>query len=288
MIIEVKSDNKVINLDMIAIILEVWNFFNKFSKILFDLFLFLIGILFDVNKKIDDMFILRACEILANSKSPLTWSKIIKICDSYAKNFNVSIPVTFSNYNFVKNKKKALYDNLRAFDGKQQFIIINEMCEFSMFDKSDELKKLKEDLFINYSKFLNELEIKATGWVKIDKSILEMKNRLDVASTEVQYQTIGMIGRETLITIAQQVFDFNKHGRLNDVEISKTDVKRMLEVYLNYELNELSEKVIKFAKSAVDLSNQLTHDRNATKLEAELCLIAISSVANLIKTIAKK
>lgn len=29
-------------------------------------------ILINTNEKIDDMFILRACEILANSKSPLT------------------------------------------------------------------------------------------------------------------------------------------------------------------------------------------------------------------------
>ena len=34
-----------------------------------------------------------------------------------------------------------------------------------------------------------------------------MRNRLQIADTEEKYQAIGMLGRETLITIAQQVFD---------------------------------------------------------------------------------
>ena len=45
-----------------------------------------------------------------------------------------------------------------------------------------------------------------------------------------------MIGRETLITIARQVFDADKHLTIDGVEASKTDAKRMLEAFLNYEL----------------------------------------------------
>jgi hypothetical protein len=87
------------------------------------------------------------------------------------------------------------------------------------------------------------------------------------------------------ITIAQQVFDSEKHPTLDGVEASKTDAKRMLEAYLKIELAENSKKVIKFAKSAVDLANQLTHDRGATKRDASICLISVTAVASLIKSI---
>lgn len=124
-----------------------------------------------------------------------------------------------------------------------------------------------------------------TGWERVDRALEEMKLRLDTADNEEKFQAIGMIGRETLITIAQQVFDSEKHPTLDGVEASKTDVKRMLEAYLKIELAENSEKVIKFAKSAVDLANQLTHDRGATKRDASICLISVTAVTSLIKSI---
>lgn len=52
-----------------------------------------------------------------------------------------------------------------------------------------------------------------------------------------------------------------------------------------YELLDESEKVRKYCRSAVDLSNQLTHDRNATKRAASLCVLAVSSIAALIQLV---
>ena len=110
-------------------------------------------------------------------------------------------------------------------------------------------------------------------------------NRLKVADTEEKYQAIGMLGRETLISIAQQVFIKEKHPSVDGTDIGPVDAKRMLEAYVSYELAEESEKVVKFVKSAVDMSNQLTHDRNATKRAAGICVLAVSSIANMMKRI---
>lgn len=246
-------------------------------------------------EKIDDVFISHASDILADTNSGLSGSQIIKECNSYAIDFNVSIPITSPNFgkfgSIIPNKRTALYENLREFNGKQQFIIIKELCELLIFEGNKKAKELKEKLFQRYGKFSSGLEIieqiPITGWERVDRSISEMANRLAVASAEEQYQAIGMLSRETLITIAQQVFDASKHKTLDGVEASTTDAKRMLEAYLQYELSSSSEKARKFAKSAVDFSNQLTHDRNATKLDASMCLVAVTSVANLIKTISE-
>lgn len=45
-------------------------------------------------------------------------------------------------------------------------------------------------------------EFVPTGWDRVDRTVYEMKRCLSVASTEEQFQAIGMLGREALITTA--------------------------------------------------------------------------------------
>ena len=129
-------------------------------------------------------------------------------------------------------------------------------------------------------------EYQPTGWDRVDRAVYEMKKQLAAAATEEQFQAIGMLGRETIITVAQQVFDKTLHKTDDGVEPSETDAKRMLDAFLGYELSGASnERTRKFAKSAVDMSNHLTHDRMATKRDASMCLVSVTSVASLIKLI---
>ena len=128
-----------------------------------------------------------------------------------------------------------------------------------------------------------------TGWERVDRTIYEMKRRFSVANTEEQFQAIGMLGRETLITIAQQVFNKDLHKTDDGIVPSDTDSKRMLDAFLNYSLTGPSnERQRKFAKASVDLANQLTHDRMADRADAELCLISVTAVANTIRIISNR
>ncbi|GAA0364785.1 hypothetical protein GCM10008932_16360 [Alkalibacterium iburiense] len=243
--------------------------------------------------EIDNSFIAHAADILGDTSHGLSGSQIVKYCNTYAVDFDVRIPIISSDFgkfgSVVPNKRTALYKNLAEFDGKQQFVIIKELCELTMFKDNEEVAKLKSNLYRRFSKFAVRgnytEEYQPTGWERVDRSIDEMRSRLEFASTEEQFQAIGMIGRETLITIAQQVFDPEKHTTLDGVETSTTDAKRMLEAFLRYELRDSSEKARKYARASVDLGNQLTHDRGASKKKATLCLISVSSIASMIKTL---
>ena len=116
-----------------------------------------------------------------------------------------------------------------------------------------------------------------------------MKHRLSIANTEEQFQAIGMLGREALITIAQQVYNKDIHPTDDGVVPSDTDSKRMLDAFLNYSLSGSSnERQRKFAKASVDLANQLTHDRMADRSDAELCLTSVTAVANTIRIISNR
>lgn len=128
-----------------------------------------------------------------------------------------------------------------------------------------------------------------TGWERVDRTVYEMKHRLSIANTEEQFQAIGMLGREALITIAQQVYNKDIHPTDDGVVPSDTDSKRMLDAFLNYSLSGSSnERQRKFAKASVDLANQLTHDRMADRSDAELCLTSVTAVANTIRIISNR
>lgn len=245
------------------------------------------------NNKLPEAFISYAADVLADTSTGLTGAQIVKHCKAYAIDFGVDIPIASSDFGrmnpIIPNKRTALQRNLFAFNGQQQFVIIKELSELPLFENNAKVADLRKLLFERYSSFsvipIIEKSIAPTGWERVDRSIEEMNNRLKVADTEEKYQAIGMLGRETLISIAQQVFIKEKHPAVDGTDISPTDSKRMFDAYISVELNQESEKVVKFVKAAVDMSNQLTHDRNATKRVAGICVLAVSSVANLIKHI---
>ena len=85
-------------------------------------------------KKLPDVFVSYAADTLAETNSGLTGTQIVKYCNSYAVDFGVDIPITSSNFgsfgSLVPNKRTALYRNLSAFNGKQQFVIIKEEVVF--------------------------------------------------------------------------------------------------------------------------------------------------------------
>ena len=243
------------------------------------------------NTKLPEVFISHAADILAETNSGLSGSQIVKHCNTYAVDFGVDIPITSPNFgkfgSIVPNKRTALYRNLSAFNGQQQFVIIKELSELPLFANNPDVSELRKMLFERYSSFsvapIFDQNVEPTGWARVDRSIEEMKSRLKAADTEEKFQAIGLLSRETLISIAQQVFDKGTHPSVDGVDISPTDAKRMFDAYLSFELKAESEKMRKYMKSAVDLSNQLTHDRNATKRAAGICVLAVSSIANMMK-----
>jgi hypothetical protein len=122
-----------------------------------------------------------------------------------------------------------------------------------------------------------------TGWPRVDRSLGEARRRLEEASTEEQYQAVGLICRETLISLAQTVYDPNRHPTPDGKVPSETDAKRMLDAYLAVELGGGSNEIPrKHAKAALDLANELQHRRTATFREAALCAEATASVVNII------
>lgn len=134
---------------------------------------------------------------------------------------------------------------------------------------------------------INPVFEEPTGWVRVDRGIGEIKLRLVQASTTEQFQAIGLLCRETLISVAQVVFIEEDHPTTDGTKPSKTDAKRMLEAYIAHKLSGKSnESTRKHAKASLELANDLTHRRTAEFRLAAMCAEATNAVVNIIAIIS--
>jgi hypothetical protein len=130
-------------------------------------------------------------------------------------------------------------------------------------------------------------EVPPTGWRRVDRAVGEVRNRLAAARNEEQFQAVGLLCREALISLAQAVYTREKHPPLDGVEPSHTDAKRMLGSYIAIELARgVNEETRKHARSALDLANALQHRRTATFRDAAMCVEATTTVINVIAIVA--
>lgn len=75
-----------------------------------------------------------------------------------------------------------------------------------------------------------------TGWDKVNRQLAEAQTRLSEAATVEQYQSVGHLCRETLISLAQAIFDPRRHGEAVRPDVGIADAKRMLDGFIATEL----------------------------------------------------
>ncbi|MEW6495951.1 MAG: hypothetical protein AB1589_26035 [Cyanobacteriota bacterium] len=129
--------------------------------------------------------------------------------------------------------------------------------------------------------------IEPTGWARVDRNIDKIVQLLANAKNEEDYQTVGLLCREAIISLAQAVYDPNLHPSVDGVDPSETDAKRMLENYIATELAGGSNEALrKYVKVSYQLAVTLQHKRNASFREAALCVEATRSLVNAVAIIS--
>lgn len=122
-----------------------------------------------------------------------------------------------------------------------------------------------------------------TGWAKVDRQVQEARLRLASGTAEEHFQTVGLLCRETLISLAQECFASERHWRQEVPAPSRTDAARMLEAVFATELAGAShEEARAHGKASLKLALALQHHRQATYKMAALCLEGTASVVNLV------
>ena len=120
------------------------------------------------------------------------------------------------------------------------------------------------------------------GWERVQRTLEKARAQFAKASDEEDFQSVGHLCREVLISTAQVVYDADKHRLPDGVPPSSTDAKGQLEAFFAAELPGRGNNVMRtHARSAVKLADTLTHKRSATFLIGSVCFEATSSVVNL-------
>lgn len=134
-----------------------------------------------------------------------------------------------------------------------------------------------------------DVNIDLTDWDKIKFAITEIKKREKAATRIEQFQAVGTLCRELIITLAQTVYNEVDHPSLDGVKVSKTDANRMLESYIKAVLSgKENEELRSYAKSTNKLANWLTHKRSSTKRDMMLCTSATLTLVNFIGVLENK
>ena len=122
-----------------------------------------------------------------------------------------------------------------------------------------------------------------TGWGKVDRTVDRIVTSLPQAGSEEQYQAVGLLCRECIISLAQAVFDLLRHQPKDGPPIGGTDAYRMLEAYFSAEFaGSENEALRRHAKASLTLANALQHKRTARYKDAALCAEATRTVVNIV------
>ena len=128
-------------------------------------------------------------------------------------------------------------------------------------------------------------------WERLNRTIIKIKKDSMSARNEEDFQGVGLLCRETIISLAQAVYDPIIHGQFDEtgVNIGKTDAVRMISNYLSVKLSGNShEEMRAYAKTTNKLANMLTHKRTASKRDMMLVTSATISLINFIGILEDK
>lgn len=173
------------------------------------------------DEKLPPTFIQYAADILADTSSGLSGPEIVKATSGYAVEYDVQLP--HPTYPFhAPNKRTALYDNLMAFDGQQQYRIIKELCEHHSFGltKKKDREELKIRLATRYTSFaggapqsdINETLIQETRhWLDgYEKALASYNDAFQKYEAGIFFRNLIDDLRVALELLLKQIFNNDK------------------------------------------------------------------------------
>ena len=126
-----------------------------------------------------------------------------------------------------------------------------------------------------------------TLWEKVDRQVTAMRDQLARAESEEGYQSVGHLGREVMISLAQAVIDPAEAIGEDGKAPSDTDAGRLLDVYIGKTLPGGGNEALRRAvRGVVSATSAVLHDRSATPKDASLIAELVSTSVHLVHILA--
>lgn len=133
--------------------------------------------------------------------------------------------------------------------------------------------------------------IELDNWERIKRTVTKIKRERNNAKDEEDFQAMGLLCRDVIISLAEAVYDPRIHGATDETgkQIGNADAVRMIGNYVNVKLGGGHHKELKaYAKATNNLANKLTHKRSATKRDMLLTVSSTIALINFVGIIEEK
>lgn len=133
--------------------------------------------------------------------------------------------------------------------------------------------------------------VELDDWERIKRTVIKIKQESNVVKNEEDFQQIGLLCREVIISLAQIIYNPEIHGAVDEkgTEIGETDAVRMIGNYIKVRLAGSSNEELRiYAKATNKLANLLTHKRDAKKQDMLLSVSATMALINFIGILEDK
>ncbi|MFI5253430.1 MAG: hypothetical protein ACHQQQ_13480 [Bacteroidota bacterium] len=118
------------------------------------------------------------------------------------------------------------------------------------------------------------------AWSNIDQNLRSARTTLQTAQSETDYHAIGILCRETIVSVGALLFRKRYVG--TDINVSNTDSVEILAKYFNRKLKGAHNEALRsYFKATWNLSNAVVHGRNSTYTRAEICVEACAHLVLL-------
>lgn len=126
-------------------------------------------------------------------------------------------------------------------------------------------------------------------WERVNDTVLRCSEKLVSAKIAADFSGIGHACRDGLTTLAQAIWDPERHLVTDIGKVGTADVKRKFDAYFSVEYGSSDhEEMRKLAKAAFDLANTVQHRANASFPDAALAMEAFAAVVNIVAIAEKR
>lgn len=235
-----------------------------------------------MNSKIDNAFLLIACSWFGDTKNGLTGAEIIKFCSEYSFNYGIKLAYESMDLSETKrkNKRTVLLENIKRFDGKQQFEMLLALCRLEKFRDKARTLEIQSKLIERYSKFApDQSEL-------LDISIIaETKQLLDDHPEVQKHYKSALIKYQTQIFGRNLVDDMRLAFELLLKEMLSNDrplEKQQDDLYKYLQANGISDSLIsmynKLREYYCNYQNINAKHNDLTKKEEFEFIIELTSI----------
>jgi hypothetical protein len=122
----------------------------------------------------------------------------------------------------------------------------------------------------------------ATGWRLVDTQLAQLRERYATARTEADYQAVGLLCRDILISLGDAAYDHTRHGGGKGKEPSSA-MEKLEKVVAVEAAGGPNKQLRQMLRATMELANNVQHDRTGTLDKAAIAAEATVAAVTLVR-----